>query len=201
MVHVFGNEMKRLFLILTLLIPLPGCEDQCGDDVAKFFDVQGIKWQADRVSLSGQTIGTLRSGETVDRASLQLRLAVVARYYSLQRTTAGQAFACTPAPLGYQGTSERVDSLVVLSRYDYDAAHPAGRPLNDLLKVDELLVLQGVQVTSRSIAKADGQPVQGLLLQLTQAPTASAQQQFIVRYRQTNGELYVAETPMITIVP
>ncbi|NVO86074.1 hypothetical protein [Hymenobacter terrestris] len=193
--------MKKILLLLVLSIPLPACEDQCGSDVPRFFDVQNIQWQAERVSTSGLSGPVLRDGETVGRASLRLKFAVVVQYYSLQKATAGQAFACSPAPAGYQGTSERVDSLVVLSRYDYDAAHPAGRSLNDLLDLNEALSLQDVQITPRNIARPDGQPVQEIALRLKQAPTASAKQQFFVRYRQTNGEVYSAETPVFTIVP
>lgn len=193
--------MKRILLLLVLSIPLPACEDQCGNDVAKFFDVQNIQWQADKVSASGQSSSPLGNGESVSYLNLRLGFAVVASYYSLQKSANGQAFACSPAPGGYQGTSERVDSLVVFSRYDYDAAHPAGHSLNDLLALDETLSSRDIQITPRNIAKPDGQPVREISLRLKQAPTASSKQQFLVRYRQTNGEAYAAETPVLTIVP
>lgn len=195
--------MKRLLSLLLLLFVAPAgavlesCTAKDGDCSISFsetfFDVQGLTLAATRAT--GQA---LTAGEALSAAELQLAVQLQVRYYSGQPVRTGwlpAAYACPPAPIpGYKGTTEVLDSLVVRSAYAYDAAHPAGTSLNDLL-----------------ISEHNGQPLppvpardtQPMLhawpLRLRQGPSQAGPQQFVLRYRLTNGETYTARTPVFTL--
>ena len=101
-----------------------------------------------------------------------------------------------------------MDSVTIISRYDYDARHPAGTSLNDIVQVistvNSAVVSPGTPVTL--LSQGQGTPysaeiwrVQGL--KLTVSPAQAGPQQLRVRYHQTNGEVYEAETPLLTVLP
>lgn len=187
---------KRLLLALTVL-GLPACDligPKCGRgaNVLPYFDVEGV-------FLIAQEQGrVLTTDEPISFDALQLQLRLQQRFYAagggLGFTAA--AYACDPAPNGYRGTSETLDSVVVTSRYDYDARHPAGKPLNDLLRFHH-------GYSAGTLAQLD---VKTLDLNdwtwvLTQGPASASTQQFVVRYYLRGGETYAAETPRLTLRP
>jgi hypothetical protein len=121
-----------------------------------------------------------------------------ARFYSFRARPSGwlpAAYACEPSQLpGYSGTTEALDSLEVRCVYAYDAAHPAGSSVNDLL------VNQSSGRVLPAVPERGTKPeLNGLPLQLAQAPAQAGPQQFALRYRLTNGETYTARTPVFTL--
>jgi hypothetical protein len=189
--------MRRPLLSLLFLLSLPACDllsgtDKCGGDSLPYYDVQGVRFWAMQ---PGQQV---QSGSTASVATLSLRLDLDVRYYSAAPAPAGRflaaAMACDPAPPGFRGTTERIDSLVIRSRYDYDAQHPAGSSLNDILLVDN-----STHSLAHHLQGGQKEPSQQLWLRLSAAPTRSATQEFVVRYRLTNGEVYTAATPAFRI--
>jgi hypothetical protein len=89
---------------------------------------------------------------------------------------------------------EVVDSLEVRSTNVYDAAHPAGSSLNDLL-VNQA----SGQVLPATPVRGAAPELNGLPLQLRQGPSQMGPQQFVLRYRLTNGETYTARTPVFEL--
>jgi hypothetical protein len=188
--------MKKLVGALLLLVIAPigavieGCSTCGSEAVPSFFDVQGLTFDAIR---QGQAVA---AGESVVADDVQLVVQLQARYYGLQPVFSGwlpAAYACEPSrTAGYKGSEEVLDSLVVRSTYAYDAAHPAGASLNDLL-VD--------QSNSKTLpAKpAPNQMPYAPALRLLSKPTQAGPQQFVVRCRFTNGEVYTARTPVFTL--
>lgn len=195
--------MKRLLNLLLLLLVAPAgavlesCTAEDGDCrinfPESFFDVQGLALDATRTT--GQA---LTAGEAVSAAEVQLAVQLQVRYYSGQSVRGGwlpAAYACPPTPIpGYMGTTEVLDSLVVRSVYAYDAAHPAGTSLNDLLVSDN---------TGQPLPPVPPRGTQPMLytssLRLRQGPSQAGPQQFVLRYRLTNGETYTARTPVLTL--
>lgn len=190
--------MKKLLLFALVMIGLPAC-DGCGPFEKMYVDVTGLAAVVALRQPTNAAAQVLVAGQSTPAAELQLRLQLNSRVYSALLAPAGgfAAMACEPADPEY---TEIVDSLTVTSRYPFDARHPAGTSLNDLLRIDN------GYGTSVSLAQQLATP-QGVgelgrhAIRLSQAPTSSATQQFRVRYHQTNGELYTAETVEFIIAP
>ncbi|MET4106955.1 hypothetical protein [Hymenobacter sp. UYP22] len=177
--------MKRLVSAALLLFLLPACElifgDACSSGPA-YYDVSGVLLSVNRYSYHPQY------------RSIGVYLQVSERYYSRRTGSSGTAYACSPTNPGYRGTKERLDSLVFTSRYDYDVQHPAGTPLNDILR-------KQIGTSDSLVAMKSGgiEPPRSLNLRLSVPPTRTGIQQFVVRYRQTNGEIYTAVTDTVKV--
>lgn len=189
--------MKKLLLIALVIVGLPAC-DTCGPFERQYVDVIGLSAVALRQA-AGTTAQVLTAGQASPVAELKLLLNPDTRLYSAApaRTGGFAAVACEPADPTY---TELIDSIRVTSSYDFDAQHPAGTVLNDLLRLDNSY---GGAVSLSEVLRTP-QSVPALLrrnLQFSQTPTSSTTQQFRVRYHQTNGEVYTAETVPVTVQP
>ncbi|OGX86833.1 hypothetical protein BEN48_00240 [Hymenobacter glacialis] len=133
---------------------------------------------------------------TVASREFRLRIGLKERHYTVVPVSGfiSVAYACSPVPAGSLGSVERMDSLSITSLYNYDAQHPAGTPLTDLLVVDGRT---RIPVPSRQNPL---EPFRFAEISLLNPPAATGPQQFRVYYRQTNGETYIAETDLITLV-
>ena len=196
--------MKKVLSLLLLLAiaPLGAALDGCTEDSYKcgasqpdkFYDLQGLTLAAIRPA-TGQAVA---AGEEAAAADVLLEIQHQVRYYGTQPVRSGwlpAAYACPPTPYaGYKGTTEILDSLVVRSVFAYDAAHPAGAAINDLLLERE---------TGKSLppvpAPSTGPALFDVQLRFRQGPSQAGPQQFVVRYRLTNGETYTARTPVFTL--
>ena len=187
--------MKKLVGALLLLVVAPvgavieGCNSCGSEGVPSFFDVQGLIFNATQ---QGRIIA---AGESAAATDIQLVVRLQMRYYGQQPARSGwlpAAYACSPPDAGYKGSEEVLDSLVVRSAYAYDAAHPAGASLNDLLvDQDNSLPLPP--------KPAPNQMPYAPALRLLSNPSQVGPQQFVMRYRLTNGEIYTARTPVFTV--
>ena len=189
-------KLLRVLLILpgALLLGLPACTD-CGPFKQQYIDVNEALVVALRTTGAGSSPVVLSAGETVTAPSLRLDLRLFGPAYSTSPDRAGgfAALACEPADPQYK---ELVDSLRVSSRYAFDAAHPAGAALNDLIQNAD-----GSNLASLLIAPRSAGALNGERLKLTQPPTSAGPQQFRVRIHLTNGEVYTAETPVLSVIP
>ncbi|WP_156109000.1 hypothetical protein [Hymenobacter sp. APR13] len=173
---------------------LPACADEddaCRyDAVPRFYRTQAVAL----VASSQRTGQLLADNEPVAAADLRLAVQLQKTYYGHQPARRWQllpaAYACPPAPApGYLGTPQVLDSVVLRSRYPYDAQHPAGASLNDLL----LEADTGQPLPARASRSAEPQ------LQLRVPPAAAGPQQFVVRYRLADGTMYSAQTPVLQL--
>lgn len=189
--------MKKLLLLPLLLLGLPACEllctDCCGSKPMGRYDVNGALLTATTVANGNLVV--LGPDAQLKGTALELRLALQTLIVAARRTGGGgMAYACSPAdPTPIQ---ERLDSVAITSRFDFDAQHPAGTPLNDLLEVQRFYNGQQTLVALTTyLAGQQGQPEDQLVLKFAGSGSpASARQQFRVFYRLTNGEEYIAET-------
>ncbi|MBC6697758.1 hypothetical protein [Hymenobacter sp. BT190] len=173
---------------------LPACAD--ADDACRYDAVPRFyRTQAVELSASSQRTGQpLTSNEPVAAADLLLAVQFQKAYYGNQPARHWQllpaAHACPPAPApGYLGTPQVLDSMVVRSRYAYDAQHPAGASLNDLLLETDT----GQPLPARASRSAEPR------LQLRVPPAVAGPQQFVVRYRFADGTMYSAQTPVLQL--
>ena len=193
--------MKKALGILVLLLGgmpagalLQGCNDCVTSKAEKFFDVQGVVLNAFRANTNQPIV----ADASVAAADIRLEVNLQARYYGFRARQSGwlpAAYAYEPSQIpGFGGTTEVLDSLEVRNTNAYDAAHPAGSSLNDLL-VNQSSGLPLPVAPARGAAPEQ----HGLRLQLRQGPTQAGPQQFVLRYRLTNGETYVARTPRLVL--
>lgn len=170
-----------LSLLFALVVGLPGCEEPYCD--TRYLDVEGIEFAA-----YSEATNPIAPNATVRFNELRLHLDLKTRGYGAARLYGGFIAVADCKPPDYP---ERVDSLIITSQYDYDAQHPAGTSLNDLMGL-----------ATRQMPSEPFRPyeVDGQRLSLWQRPAASGPQQFRVRYYQTNGEIYVAETVVLTLL-
>ncbi|WBA41929.1 hypothetical protein [Hymenobacter canadensis] len=190
---------KHLSLLLLACSGLPAgalllsCADEeaCGyDNVPRYYSTQAVELAAS----SQRTGQVLAANEPVAAADLLLAVRLQKTYYghqpSRRRHLLPAAYACPPMPApGYLGTLQRLDSVVVRSRYAYDAQHPAGASLNDLL----LETGTGQPLSARASRSTEPQ------LQLRVPPAAAGAQQFVVRYRFADGTVYTAQTTVLQL--
>ncbi|MCC2547951.1 hypothetical protein LJY25_15995 [Hymenobacter sp. BT175] len=195
---------KPLILLLVTLLGLPACglfTEKCVVVPAPpYYDVEGVQLLAAQHP-AGQSQQPLATGQSVAGFDARLEFRVTARFYGAVSPPGGWlagAYACSPSPpAGYLGTTERIDSFTVVSAYAFDAAHPAGTSLNDVL-VDEASgqVLDQALV---SVLQGRGYFPRELYLCLRRPPATPGNQQFTVRYHQTNGESYSARTVLFRL--
>ncbi|UOQ52674.1 hypothetical protein [Hymenobacter cellulosivorans] len=190
--------MRKYVTLAVLVVGLPACSllgTDCGRNRPDtYYDVQGIGFSVARQPRD-KSWEFAAAGNTVPSRELRLRLTLKERHYTVV-PVAGllpAAYACDPVPAGSLGSTEQMDSLSITSDYDFDALHPAGTQLADLLLVDERYSLL---VPSRQMPL---EPFRFVELSLREAPATTGPQKFRVYYRQTNGEIYTAETVAITL--
>jgi hypothetical protein len=193
--------MKRVLLSLLTLAAGPACQlictDSCSCDKPSkpgYYDIEGVSLTAVRGPGPGPNVSVITSGISVSYALLGLRLAPDTRYFVQAKPIggAGLAWACSPLPPTF---TEQLDSVLVRSRYAYDARHPAGAALNDLLTVAP----DGQENLATYLQSRAGEPAAELTLRLSQPPASAGPQQLVLRYRLTNGEVYTAETPVFEL--
>lgn len=190
--------MKKYVAMAALVLGMPACGllgNECGRaNPATFYDVQGIEAFVTRQPMD-QPWATVAPGGVVASRELRLRVGLKERHYSVAPVQGfiPAAYACSPVPAGSLGSAERMDSLSITSLYNYDALHPAGTPLTDLLSVDGRLPFPA---PSR---RNPLEPFRFAEISLLAPPASPGLQRFRVYYRQTNGEVYTAETEVITL--
>ncbi|GAB2958081.1 hypothetical protein GCM10027048_26180 [Hymenobacter coalescens] len=175
-------------MLSGIVVGLPACDlltgEKCGrGDALPYFDVEGTDLVA---TSAGRVVG---AGESVRTADLRLLFTLQKRFYASAGLVPA-AVACSPAEPGYKGTTEALDSLTVTSRYDYDAQHPAGTPLNDLLLTSPV---GGTRLANL--------PLNDWSLQLAHGPAQPSTQHFVWRLRLRNGEVYTAESVPMHLIP
>ncbi|MBC6697757.1 hypothetical protein [Hymenobacter sp. BT190] len=188
---------KKLLLLGALTLVLPACNLLCGDccDLRPpgNYDITGTLLVALGTS-TGRTATVLAANAPVRAMELRLQLGLDTRMVAAHRPVgvSGVAYACSPLEPGF---TEQLDSLAITSRFDFDALHPAGTSLNDVLTT-----FDWSESLNDYLRVQAGRPEVALpLLTLRAVPAQAGPQQFRVFYRLTNGEEYTAETLPVTI--
>lgn len=193
------ETMRKYLILAVLVLGMPACSllgTDCGRDrPATYYDVQGIDISVTRQP-TDKPWEVMTANTAVASRELRLRVGLKERHYTVVPVSGfiSAAYACDPIPAGSLGSAERMDSLSITSLYDYDALHPAGTQLADLLIIDGRSPLP---LPSRQTPL---EPFRFAELSLRDAPAATGLQKFRVYYRQTNGEVYTAETVVITLL-
>jgi hypothetical protein len=207
--------MKKLLLSLLLVFPLTRCGPDCGTGkVRPYYDLQEVNVVAAHAvhvtSFSGSSkliFPDLPAGRPVLPDSLALRVDGTVTYHADLRKPSGssawEAYACSPAPDGFQGSKESVKELAVRSEQDFDATHPAGSSLNEYFEYINTDDYNGDHSQTKSLTDytrtLPAMPPRDFVLRLRQAPAQKAgSYTFTVYYELTNGEVYTARTGNVT---
>ncbi|GAB2958074.1 hypothetical protein GCM10027048_26170 [Hymenobacter coalescens] len=203
---MFTRSALKISLLAALLgFTLPACELLFGDQKYycggghRYVDVEGVELKAYREPL-GTSSMVLETGQSIEASRLLLTINLRERRYGAAPARGGfVAWADCIQP----EYTEQVDSVSIRSRYAYDARHPAGTPLNDIV---QLLPHTGTGTPVTLLSQLQGTPsspegMSGLRCKLTVPPAQAGPQQFRLRYHLTNGEVYEAETPVLAVQP
>jgi hypothetical protein len=191
-------NMKKVFLIFTAAIALNIYSCCNCDEVKKYFDVNGFSAKGYKM---GQT-GSLDSTEKVNLEEYYIDLTFNKTYYSeckqqfdFSNLFFTNAYACKCSIDGSYGTSEKIDSIQIFSSYLFDSLTSINESISKNFTV---ITNVGSQVNLNEYTQSKPNPsLFYLRLKLNTKPTASLKHQFTIVYKQTNGETYVAKTPLI----
>ena len=212
------------YLLLTLLLfvgfQLPHCvsdDDDCGvgPGYGRYFDIQGLRvWPSDTGNFYPQgedaqyAVDSLPPGADALFDAFYLHLLYEADYVAEQSDPGWElglqnsAWACSPLPRGSAGAkSERLDDLVITTRYDYPPHAMAGDTISRLFSIYD----QAIPGYLRTDVYLDEHRAalpefQGLLLQLN-TPSDSTAIPFAVdvAVALSNGERYTARSAAVVL--
>lgn len=202
--------MKIIKIVLTGILVvgfiMPGCLDDPGCDcsaISKFFDIEGINLGV------GEQVGTDLSA-AYQWQDFRGQIAYQTTYYGdLQQENQQNKFltfsliptasACSCPPDGWKGSEEGIDSLIITTTYDYNAAFPAGSDLSNILELNfegDNYELHQDFIVRNDIAIFEQQHIYRLL----QAPSNdNTPFQLTVEVMLDNGEVYEATTEEIVL--
>lgn len=204
----------KSFLLTTIFTAgfiIPSCNwgvGSCGDlePVPNFFNIESMGV----TNFEGEAFYSCCSKVIADSAFVELskywmRMDFDVSYYFGQVLEEpnrhginfmGSALACSPAPPGYNGSQEKIESLTVITLNDFDDNHHAGDTINDLVDFHDFSArtsLNDFLSNNISFIKQEA-----LFLQLKAAPTLNPYFKSRLVLKLTNGEEYSAETNSIS---
>ena len=189
------NFGRAAVLGVSLLLVLPACDEtDCSSFPATFVDVEGVNL----IPYSRQ-ISTLLTGQVVRANDLLLRLELRERQYSASRPSRGGFAAWADCSYPVPAYTEKIDSILVTSRSDYDAQHPAATALNDLIRITYRggdIALQDLLATPQGVEVIKNQH-----LTVTAPPARSGTQQFQVRIHLVGGEVQESTIATVDLQP
>lgn len=188
--HVI-QSLRLLLLLIILCLVLPACEGgYCGGH--PYNDVEGVALTPYR---DANTV--VEDRQSVASRDLVLRMTFKTRGYGAVPLRRGGFSAL--ADCENPAFKEQVDSVTVTSRYAYDAQHPAGASLNDLLTTGQGSALGTPTLSQRLTSPENAEVWSFVELRFQQLPASSGPQQFRLRCHLTNGEVYTVETPVMNV--
>ena len=207
------KDFKVILLTALMVIGFvfPSCEkvtDSCdGIDVSdfRFFDIQG----ADALVFQHSPTGGFELVEPLDtivfRENTGLYVSYQADYHALRSSRdasfgwVASAMACSFIG-GYDGSkNERLDGLTVVTENDYDAEHPAGSSIVDLLEVQFELPNDTQPLNDYLANQTETIQSQVLQLNLLRAPASDGAFQFTIQVDLSTGEQYEATSAPVYI--
>lgn len=191
-------NMKKVFWIFTVAIALNIYSCCNCDEVKKYFDVNGFSAKGYKM---GQTV-SLDSTEKVNLEEYYIDLTFNKTYYSeciqqfdFSNLLFTNAYACKCAMDGSYGSTEKIDSIQIFSSYLFDSLTGVNESISKYFTV---ITNVGSQINLNEYTQSKPNPsLYYLRLKLNTKPTASLKHQFTIVYKQTNGETYIAKTPLI----
>ena len=194
-------NMKKVFWIFTVAIALNIYSCCNCDEVKKYFDVNGFSVKGYKM---GQTV-SLDSTEKVNFEEYYIDLTFNKTYYSeckqqfdFSNLLFTNAYACKCAMDGSYGSTEKIDSIQIFSSYLFDSLTSVNESISKYFTV---ITNVGSQINLNEYTQSKPNPsLYYLRLKLNTKPTASLKHQFTIVYKQTNGETYIAKTPLIEFI-
>jgi hypothetical protein len=208
------KAVQILFLaifISVMPVLVAGCCDSascCGEDLnpLPYYKITG--WQSAIVQVDTVTNGgysNITETQVTDsipfyKAGIQLSAQV--NFYARVFSAGSSLLACSPVPNGEKGAKETITSFQIVSASDFDATHPAGSDLKDILTVR--IKSYVASLPPDSAPKLDdyiaGKPNPAMFYTLlfTKGPTASKKHVFTLNYSQSDGQRFTVTTPQLT---
>ncbi len=205
--------LLALFVSLSPVL-LAGCchYNSCGCNVEEsrpFYRVTGWETkfvQVDTATTNGYT--NVLETEVFDTLPIAynkigIKLLATVTYYSEASFAGfGSLMACDPLPNGYDGSKEKISSLIITSDRDFDTTHPTGTNLADLLQVRrgeyyEPIVDTTVRALPTYLAGTPNLAMFYTLL-FNKTPYSGKKHIFTLVYKQSDGQTHTIITKELT---
>lgn len=199
------------FLISVVPVLVTGCCDSascCGEDLnpLPYYKITG--WQSAIVRVDTVTSGgysNITETEITDSIAYYkagIRLSAQVNFYARVFSGESSLMACSPVPNGEKGSKETIASFQIVSASDFDAAHPAGSDLKDILTVRIKSYVDSNPPDSApkldEYIASKPNPAMFYTLLFTKGPTASKKHVFTLNYSQSDGQRFTVTTPQLT---
>jgi hypothetical protein len=207
--------MKNKTILLTIFLAVgfsfqqclvPENECICPPLEGEFYDIKGMEAFLSRKSNTG-TPWRLKSNESISSNNLE----GIAIYYSIgfvsenalkkspfSFSLMNSALACDCFYNGWRGAKdEKVESIEVVTLYDFDETHPKNSLLNDRLVVKKdgrVYELDEYPIQDTSLINS-----RDLLISLKQSPTANDTFKVAIRLKLNSNEIYTDTTNHVIV--
>lgn len=197
-----------LFVLLSPLLYQCGDSFHCGGDASPFFDITALTAGNAAVEVEDAFYGIMRAealpGDTIGVTSnaYAIWITASANYYGAVRPDwGGTIWACSPSEPGYEGSKERVKTLIVTSNADFDAAHPPDSNLNEFFNIvpeSPTSYFKDSEEDLNTWLITSPMPAQQFLLRLKEnVQPETLLHQFQIYYEHEDGEIFEFTLPYV----
>lgn len=201
-----------LILVLTTGFIFPSCDDDFLIDcdcssIEPHFNIKNLEIQ-NTIRNANWFQVDLNETDSIEFALYEgIKLDYIVDYHSsinLNFSLMNSAMACTCLERGYGGsTTEKIESLDIITLNDFDAEHLAGSKINDLLtlsffgrnNLDEKKTLNDFLAENTSFIE-----MEDILLTLEKSPELNPNFHVKVIFKLSTGEVYEAENRTIELL-
>lgn len=189
--------LKNAVVLIFLFALQSGCINCGNEGTPPYYSVEGYHAEIQRISVYHASTGHYETTNTNDSimagTEFSIRLAAGLSYYGCNRgLSIGKLFACDPLSPGYKGTTDRIDSLLVVSNAAVNQQLPAGSSLNHLFDVG--IANQFVSSLNQWPGSTPAESPQYFDLLMTAPPDAGVVHQFTIRIWLAGGEIFESAT-------
>jgi hypothetical protein len=188
------RPQTNLALILLLFINFISCVPchNVNSSLKKYFDIKGISAINDN-KYSGKSI---KEAQDIPIQDYRLYIMLKTKFYSRYGDKKVSAFICNGlAPVGQDGTEEKVKYIKITSDENYDEKHSANQPLNDIVMVYPFSKALDDYLSMTNFSMKQ----EGLTLTINNPPSQRKSMSFNIEFALTNGEIYRSKTSPVVI--
>ncbi len=201
--------LKTIFLTLFFwvgLLALPGCFRCDCPEQKPFVDINGLYAGAAKKSTTGPI--AVKAGDKLSWDELVfLSAGYRVRYYanrlplkSVSPHWGSVVYACKCNEDGSAGTTEKAKYMTVKTVHDFDAAHPAGSVVDELIAFIIYPNPARTPLTDYFLKGPVPYTMERLQFVVTKAPTNKGPFALDITVELDNGERYTAQTPIIDLI-
>lgn len=213
------KSKKSIYLVLILFIGFNFNNCVSSDDydcncgtTEEYFDINGLTLSQLKLDADTNQYEILNTDDVIPFSeyafiSLEFLVDYIANINSTKSkfnfsfSTIPTAYACSCLEPGYNGAKdEGIKSLNIITLHDYNDNYKANDNINEIMAFSEYINLMDSKSYEEFIAmNSDNVLFRNSFIKPTEAPTSGVILEFKIIIELSNGEIYEATTPKITI--